>query len=201
MLTPLTRPLPFACVDSSVCAVNINLVACINGTRLAYKAMKSNGAAGGVIINISSVLGLQPQGSNPLYAASKHGLVGFTRSLAHLAREGVRVNTLSPGYAETTLVTQGMGDLKMTPETMEVIQGIKDAGGMMAVNQVAEGAMILIEDNTLAGMVRGTDRRQSRDGGTRSRPAAAACTYRTVVIAHLTDCSSFCHFRPVFFLC
>ena len=146
------------CVCSSACPVNINLTACINGTRLAYKAMKANGAAGGVIINISSFLGLQPQGSNPLYAASKHGLVGFTRSLAHLAREGVRVNTLSPGYAETTLVTQGMGDLKMTPETMEVIQSIKDVGGMMAVNQVAEGAMILIEDNTLAGMVRGTDR-------------------------------------------
>ncbi len=59
---------------------------------------------GGVIINISSVLGLRVSKGVVAYAVSKAGLVQMTKALAlELAPENIRVNALAPGYVETDL--------------------------------------------------------------------------------------------------
>lgn len=63
--------------------ININLIGLINTTMEALPYMdKSQKGRGGVIVNIASVLGLEPCPPIAVYSASKFGVVGFTRSLA-----------------------------------------------------------------------------------------------------------------------
>ena len=67
------------------------------------KAMVARGQ-GGNIVNIGSVLGLRPIGQVPAYTAAKAGLIHLTKTMAmELARHGIRVNALCPGYIETEM--------------------------------------------------------------------------------------------------
>jgi NAD(P)-dependent dehydrogenase (short-subunit alcohol dehydrogenase family) len=65
--------------------------------------MKEQGS-GGAIVNIASILGFRVAGQLSAYIASKAGLVQLTKAMAlELARYGIRVNALCPGYMETDL--------------------------------------------------------------------------------------------------
>lgn len=71
---------------------------------MAVGAARRMAGAGGDIVNIASILGLRVARGLAAYAISKAGLVQMTRALAvELAREGVRVNALAPGYFETEI--------------------------------------------------------------------------------------------------
>lgn len=62
-------------------------------------------AANPAIVGISSIEGLAGSGAIPAYCASKAGLLGLTRSMAHqLGPEGIRVNAVCPGYIETPML-------------------------------------------------------------------------------------------------
>jgi 3-oxoacyl-[acyl-carrier protein] reductase len=78
----------------------------LNGTfhtcRAAARGMMRR--RGGAIVNISSVVGLHGNPGQTNYAASKAGIIGFTKALAReLGSRGVRANVVAPGYVETRL--------------------------------------------------------------------------------------------------
>jgi 3-hydroxybutyrate dehydrogenase len=64
---------------------------------------------GGRIVNMSSVLGRFGVPGYTAYCASKHAVIGFTRALAHeVAKRGVTVNAICPGWVDTEMAAQGM---------------------------------------------------------------------------------------------
>ncbi len=82
----------------------INLSAAFHTTRLALPGMKNK--KWGRIINISSVNAQKGAFGQTNYAAAKAGMHGFTKALAlEVAKKGVTVNTISPGYIGTKMVT------------------------------------------------------------------------------------------------
>jgi len=83
--------------------IQTNLDSVFNMTRHAINGMVARGY--GRIINISSINGQKGQFGQANYAAAKAGIHGFTMSLAQeVARKGVTVNTISPGYVETNML-------------------------------------------------------------------------------------------------
>ena len=83
--------------------INTNLNSCFNVTRPVIEGMRER--KWGRIIQISSINGLKGQYGQANYAASKAGMHGFTISLAREnARNGITVNTVSPGYIATEMV-------------------------------------------------------------------------------------------------
>jgi 3-oxoacyl-[acyl-carrier protein] reductase len=62
------------------------------------------GYRAGAIVNVSSIVGVHGNGGQANYAASKAGIIGFTKSLAReLGSRGVRANVVAPGYVKTRL--------------------------------------------------------------------------------------------------
>lgn len=83
--------------------MNVNLDSVFNMCRHAVDGMADRGF--GRIVNISSVNGQTGQFGQTNYSAAKAGMHGFTMALAReVARKGVTVNSVSPGYCETALV-------------------------------------------------------------------------------------------------
>lgn len=83
--------------------MNVNLDSVFNMCRHAVDGMMARGF--GRIVNISSVNGQTGQFGQTNYSAAKAGMHGFTMALAReVARKGVTVNSVSPGYCETALV-------------------------------------------------------------------------------------------------
>ncbi|XP_004520221.1 alcohol dehydrogenase 2 [Ceratitis capitata] len=87
----------------------VNLGGIINSTLAALKVMsKEAGGNGGVIANMSSVVGLDPMFLLPVYAATKAGIINFTRCLGndiYLNRTGIKFITLCPGATITDMFT------------------------------------------------------------------------------------------------
>lgn len=96
--------------------INTNLKSIFNYSKAVAKPMMRN--RGGSIINISSVVGISGNAGQSNYAASKAGIMGFTKSYAkELASRNIRANVVAPGYITT----------EMTGELEEkVLESIKE---------------------------------------------------------------------------
>ena len=99
-------------IDKWNAIIAINLSAVFHTTRFALGAMKQKGW--GRIINTAAAHSLVASPNQSAYVAAKHGVAGFTKTVAlEAARDGVTVNCISPGYVWTPLVE------KQIPDTMK----------------------------------------------------------------------------------
>ncbi|ROW00672.1 hypothetical protein VSDG_03228 [Cytospora chrysosperma] len=97
-------------------SVDVNLKGGVNTVHLAHHYLNLSPKKGSIVIT-ASASGFWPTYWAPMYTASKFGLIGFMRTVAHLYRpEGIRVNALCPGAVRTPLLPAAAWD--MTPEDM-----------------------------------------------------------------------------------
>jgi NAD(P)-dependent dehydrogenase (short-subunit alcohol dehydrogenase family) len=84
-------------------AMGANLDGVVFGLHAALPALRDRG--GGAIVATASLAGLTGVPYDPLYSANKHAVIGLVRSLAPgLAEEGIRLNAVCPGFAESAII-------------------------------------------------------------------------------------------------
>ncbi|HNP95126.1 MAG TPA: 3-oxoacyl-[acyl-carrier-protein] reductase [Cyclobacteriaceae bacterium] len=85
--------------------MQVNLKSCFNTVKAAARPMMKQ--KGGSIINMTSVVGLKGNAGQANYAASKAGIIGFTKSIAlELGSRGIRSNAIAPGFIETEMTAK-----------------------------------------------------------------------------------------------
>jgi 3-oxoacyl-[acyl-carrier protein] reductase len=116
-----------------------NLKSVFNFSKAAYKPMMRQRS--GRIVNLSSVVGLMGNPGQTSYAASKAGIVGFSKSLAkELGSRGVTVNVVAPGFVETDM-TEAMPD-----RAREAMEGQVPLGRPAQPTDVAQAVLFLASD-------------------------------------------------------
>ncbi len=119
--------------------IDVNLNSVYNTTSAALTYLLES--EGGRVINISSIIGQAGGFGQTNYAAAKAGLLGFTKSLAlELARTGVTVNSICPGFIETEMV------MAMPENVREQVISKIPARRLGHSEEIARGVLYLCQD-------------------------------------------------------
>lgn len=119
--------------------IHINLKSVFNVTKAATRTLMKQKS--GSIINLTSVVGIRGNAGQANYAASKAGIIGFTKSVAlELGSRNIRSNAIAPGFIETEMT--GELDAKVVEEWKQSIP-LKRSG---SPNDVADCAVFLASD-------------------------------------------------------
>jgi 3-hydroxybutyrate dehydrogenase len=131
--------------------IAIDLSAAFHTTRLALPAMKKKGW--GRIVNIASAHALVASPYKSAYVAAKHGIAGFTKTVAlEVAEQGITVNAICPGYVWTPLVEKQIPDTAKARGISEdqvkrdVLLAAQPTKKFVAISEVAALAAFLAGD-------------------------------------------------------
>lgn len=140
--------------------IAINLSSAFHTTKMVVPYMKSKGW--GRIINIASAHAMVASPFKSAYVASKHGIMGFTKTVAlEVAEKGITCNAICPGYVLTPLVEKQIPDTAkargMTEEQVkhDVLLAAQPTKQFVTVEQVAGTAIFLCSDS--AASITGTN--------------------------------------------
>lgn len=128
--------------------ININL----KGLWLSmkYEILQMLELGGGTIVNTSSISGLVGMPASSIYAASKHGVLGMTKSAAlEYAKSGIRINAVSPGSIETAMLNRFLSSnpfLGNSLEAKEQMMAKHPLGRIGEPEEVAEAVVWLCSD-------------------------------------------------------
>ena len=132
--------------------MNNNLKSVYNMTKQVIRPMMK--AKSGSIINMSSIIGIRGNAGQSSYAASKAGIIGFTKSIAQeLGSRNIRCNAIAPGFIDTDMTSSLLEKIKET--TVNNI-GMKRIG---KPQDVANAALFLASDKSsyITGQIIGVD--------------------------------------------
>ncbi|GCF92335.1 beta-ketoacyl-ACP reductase [Enterococcus florum] len=126
--------------------LEINLLGTFNMTQQVLKQMMKKRS--GVILNMASVIGQIGNVGQSNYAASKAGVIGFTKSVAReVAPRGITCNALAPGFIETEMTDQ------LSDKVKEQIEGQIPLKTYGQVEDVAQAAVFLAQSSYITGQV------------------------------------------------
>ncbi|MBI2260525.1 MAG: 3-hydroxybutyrate dehydrogenase [Caulobacterales bacterium] len=131
--------------------IAINLSSTFYATRAAIPIMKAQGR--GRIVNVASAHGLVASPYKSAYVAAKHGVIGFTKTVAlEVAEDGITCNALCPGYVETPIVEKQIADQArtrgMSKEAVlkEVILGSQPTKRFVTTDELTGMMLYLVSD-------------------------------------------------------
>jgi NAD(P)-dependent dehydrogenase (short-subunit alcohol dehydrogenase family) len=130
--------------------LSTNLSGTFYCSRAALPAMLIRGW--GRIINVASIAGKIGGPYIAAYSASKHGVLGLTRSLAlEVATKGVTVNAICPGYVDTEMTARGVENItartgKSADESLEILKRLSPQQRLVTSEEVAAVALLLASE-------------------------------------------------------
>ena len=120
--------------------IDVNLSGAFRVVRAAAPGMRAR-ARGGSIVNVASINGLRGKFGQSNYAASKGGLIAFTKAVAtELARDRIRVNAVAPGFTETPMTAA------RPPEVLERARREILLGRLARPDDIASAIVFLASD-------------------------------------------------------
>ncbi|MFP4416821.1 MAG: glucose 1-dehydrogenase [Chitinivibrionales bacterium] len=125
-----------------VISINLKGVWLCMRHQIAYMVKKGYGS----IVNCSSVAGLSGFVNLSAYTASKHAIIGLTKSAAlEYAKSGIRINAVCPGVIRTAMVDRVIGD---DPQREKMYTDMEPIGRMGAPREIAEAVLWLFSDDS-----------------------------------------------------
>lgn len=127
-------------LESWAQVINVNLNGVFYGMRYQIPAMER--AGGGAIVNMASILGSVGFANSSAYVASKHAVLGLTKTGAmEYAAKGIRINAVGPGFIKTPLLTENLDQ-----EMLDGLAGMHPIGRIGTPEEVSALTCFLLSD-------------------------------------------------------